>query len=127
MDVMPFYWHISSRARVVEAQAEGRVTLADWREVSAVMVGARAIAYRKLLDARKAVLEMNHEDLMQVLVMARGYHEEYRVGPLAVVLPSEQGEQWSRILGALAAADRPFRIFTREITARRWLSTLAIN
>lgn len=122
---MPFHWKISSRDQLVEAQAEGQLTLADWLDVSATMAGAKAITYRKLLDARKAVLAMSHEELLQVLVMARAYHERHQVGPLAIVLPSEQVEQWSRILGALAAADRPFRIFTSERAARRWLSTLA--
>ena len=121
---MPFYWTISSRDQLVEAQAEERVTLADWLDASAVMVGAQAIAYRKLLDARKAVLEMSHEDLMRVLVMARGYHEQHQVGPLAVVLPAGQVEEWSRILGALSAADRPFKTFTGERKARKWLSSL---
>lgn len=121
---MPFHWSISSRDQVVEAQAEGRLSAADWLDFSAIMVGANAITYRKLLDARKAVLAMSHEELMQLLVMARAYHEQYQVGPLAVVLPLEQEEQWSRILGALAAADRPFKIFTSERTARRWLSSL---
>ena len=121
---MPFYWKISSRDQLVEAQAEGRVTLADWLDALAVVAGAQAVTYRKLLDARKATLEMSHEDLMHVLVTARGYHEQHRVGPLAVILPVEQVEEWSRILGALSAADRPFKTFTGERKARNWLSSL---
>lgn len=124
---MPSYWNISSRNHLVELEAEGPLTLADWREFLATMEGAKAVAYRKLLNARTAVLEMSDQELMQVLAMARSHHEQYQAGPLAIVLPSEQIDQWSRIIGALAAADRPFRISKSERTARRWLSTLAIN
>jgi hypothetical protein len=46
------------------------------------------------------------------------------VGPLAVVVPEDKFDLIARVLGALAAADRPMRLFTDLRPARRWIDSL---
>ena len=121
---MPLFWKISSQLRLVEVEAEGRVTLADWLEATRVIEGAGAAEYKKLLDARDAVLEMTADERLRLIVEIRGYHERKKVGPLAVVTATRQPEQWAQLLGAFAVADRPLKVFSRERAARNWLKSL---
>ena len=102
---MPFHWKIDSKRQLMEIQAEGPLVLADCIQVVEVTAGAQCIPYRKLLDVRMATLEATHEEVMKLVVMLRDYHERYKVGPLAIVITSEQGSRYPQVLGALAAAD----------------------
>jgi hypothetical protein len=121
---MPFHWIINSREKLVEIQAEGPIALADCVQIAEVLKGARCLPYRKLLDARQVRLEMSHEEVMQVVVMARGFHERGPVGPMAIVTTKDRVVQSTQILGAFAAADRPLKLFTGERQARKWLASL---
>lgn len=121
---MPFFWKIDSRERLVEIRAEGTISLADCLELAEVLDGARCLSYRKLLDGSSAQLELTDEQLMQVVVMVRSYHERGKVGPLAIVMAQERGARSGRLLGAFAAADRPLKLFTSERKARKWLAAL---
>lgn len=122
---MPLTWLIDSQKQTVDLKAEGRLTVYDWLESFEVIEGARALTYRKLLDTRQAVMDMTPEDLMQVIVAARGYHTRGRVGALSVVGAERQVEQWAALLGAFAAADRPMKVFSGERRARSWLRSLS--
>ena len=121
---MPIYWTIDSRERLVDIRAEGSISLADCLEFLQVLEGAQSLPYRKLLDARLALLEMTREEAMQVVVLARAIHERGPVGPLAIVTTKDRVIQSTQLLGAVAAADRPLRLFTSERQARRWLASL---
>ena len=57
-----------------------------------------------------------------------GLHVERKdYGPLAVVLSEDQCTQMSRVLGILAAAKRPMRVFSDVDKARKWLDSPAIR
>ena len=52
---------------------------------------------------------MSDEEILSLGAQIRGYHLTGRMGPLAVIMGSGQSEAFARLLGALAAADRPMR------------------
>ncbi len=43
------------------------------------------------------------------------------MGPLAMVIPPDKGNSLDRMVGMIAAADRPMRVFRDARKARRWI------
>ncbi|MBN9541045.1 MAG: hypothetical protein BGN99_08745 [Alphaproteobacteria bacterium 65-37] len=123
---MPLHWTIDSRERLVFAVADGDVTRAEVENYLQVLEGANAMSYRKLFDASAGDTSMSPEDLLAIGVRIReGHARGGPLGPLALVLPADKTELVSRVLGILAAADRPMRVFDSLEPARRWIDGLA--
>jgi hypothetical protein len=120
---MPIYWTIDSRQELVVVTAEGDVTRGDVEEYLDVVEGSGALTYRKLYDGRAGTLAMDHEEMMAIAARFRSYHHR-PVGALAVVLLHDQAEPVARMLGILASADRPLKLFTSMLPARRWIESL---
>jgi hypothetical protein len=118
---MPLYWTIDSKKRLFTGVGEGDVTLADAMSLLDVLAAAKALSYRKLFDGRAVQSAMTGDELLAVCARIRTYHERGRVGALAMVGTPEQTEKFARLLGALAAADRPIKVFTSLRPARYWL------
>jgi len=121
---MPIYWTIDSKQQFVVVTAEGDVTRADAEEYLDAIEGGGALAYRKLYDGRAGNVVMNQEEMMTIAVRVRSYHH-HPVGALAIVLPPGRAEPVARMLGVLAAADRPLKLFASLGPARRWIDSLA--
>ena len=100
---------------------EGDVTFADAMFLLEVMAGAGALPYRKLFDGRAIRSTITGEELLALCAKIRALHEQGPVGALAMVGTSEQTLKFARLLGALAAADRPTKVFTTPRKARTWL------
>lgn len=118
---MPLYWTIDSQERLFTGVGEGEVTLADAMSLLEVLAGAKALSYRKLFDGRAVQSTMTGDELLVVCAKIRAYHEEGPVGALALVGTAEQTVRFARLLGALAAADRPIKVFKGLRQARAWL------
>jgi hypothetical protein len=118
---MPLYWTIDSRVRLFTGVGEGEVTLADAMSLLEVLAGAKALSYRKLFDGRAVQVAMTGEELLAVCFKIRSYHEQGPIGAVAMVGTAEQTVLFSRLLGALASADRPMKVFTGVRQARNWL------
>ena len=118
------HYRIDSRQRFVSVTAEGGITRADAEAYLEAVIGAGALAYRKLFDWRAGVPEMDFPEVMSVVAAARSYHDRQH-GPLAVVLSEQQrqSEALARILGVLMSARRPMRVFSSVVAARRWLDS----
>lgn len=119
---MPLYWTIDSKERLFTGVGEGEVTFDDAMSLLQALAGARALSYRKLFDGRAVQSTMTSEELLGVCAKIRSYHDQARVGPLAMVVTPEQTETFGRLLGALASADRPMRVFAGLRQARDWLN-----
>jgi hypothetical protein len=119
---MALNYFIDSRQRLVIVTAEGEITRRDAETYIEAVVGANALDYRKLFDWRAGVPAMDPEELMSIVVQARGYHERPH-GALAIVLTERQRQspQLLRLLGVLASARRPMRVFGGVRAARNWL------
>ena len=120
---MPLYWTIDSRQQLVVVTAEGDVTRADAEEYLDVIENGGALAYRKLYDGRAGNLAMSRDEMMAIAARFRSYHHR-PVGALAIVLPGNQAELVARMLGILASADRPLKLFTSVAPAQRWIDNL---
>lgn len=121
---MPLHWSFDSRTSLVVAVANGLVTRDEVETFLTSMVGAGALPWRKLFDGRRGETAMDFDDLLAIAARIRALHVQ-PVGPLAVVLPTDKRELLSRVLGALAAADRPMRIFDHLTAARHWIDGFA--
>ena len=119
---MPVEWTIDSRERLVTATGEGPVTYDEAVSLLDTIAGARALGYRKLLDARNANPTFSLDELMQLAVKVRGFHGTGSMGALAVIATPEQTVTYARLLGALAAAERPIKVFTTLRAARNWIA-----
>ena len=118
---MPLYWTIDSKERLFTGSGEGEVTFADAMALLDALAGAKALSYRKLFDGRAVKAAMTGEELLTVCFKIRSYHEQGPIGAVAMVGTPEQTVHFSRLLGALASADRPMKVFTSARQARYWL------
>ncbi len=122
---MPLYWTIDSQQRLFSAHGQGQVTLSDAMSLLEALAGAGALSYRKLFDGRSVQSAMTGEDLLAVIAKIRTYHEQGVMGAVAMVGTAEQTVVFARLLGALAAADRPIKIFGSLRQAQTWLDRQA--
>jgi hypothetical protein len=118
---MPLYWTIDSKERLFTGSGEGEVTFADAMALLDALTGAKALSYRKLFDGRAVQSPMTGEELLALCARIRAYHEQGPVGALAIVCTAEQTVAFARLLGALAAADRPIKLFPSLRQAHTWL------
>lgn len=122
---MPLHWTVDSKERLVIAIAEGAVTRVEVENYLTVMNGAGTLSYRKLFDCSRSDTVMTAEDMLAIGVQIRARHAVVgTLGPLAIVVPPDKSELISRVLGILAAADRPMRVFSETEPARRWIESL---
>lgn len=118
---MPLYWIIDSRNELVTATAEGDVSLAEAMTFLRTLSGAKVTSYRKLFDGRAGTSSMTAQEMLVMTAEIRSHHGKGKVGALAIVANPEQTEPFARVLGALALADRPMRLFDSLTRARNWL------
>lgn len=117
---MPLRWTIDSQERLVTAVADGGVERQEMERFLDDLAAAEADGYRKLFDGGHGEAAMGLDDILALGIRMRGTHSVHEPGPLAVVVPPETS-RYARVLGMLAAARRPMRIFTDPTSARAWL------
>lgn len=120
---MPLHWTIHSEFRFISVIARGEVVRPEVEELLDAMASARAMSYRKLFDALDGETDMGLHDLLGLGARMRAFHAQGPMGPLALVLPDDKADIILPLLGMLAAADRPMRIFNDHKKARRWLAS----
>ena len=131
---MGLHWFIDSRKRLIVVTAEGPITRAEIDELLDAVTGAKALGYRKLVDATAGKLAMSAVDVLAIGARVRSLHAG-SVGAVALVLPGrlpQDGEPEdaptlvARLLGILASAKRPFRLFKSVTSAGHWLESLTV-
>lgn len=120
---MPIHWTIDHDRKRILAIAQGDVTRAQFEAYLDAMAAEKALSYPKLFDGLAGDTSMGASELLAVAARIRSYHSE-PVGPVALVLPEDKTHLLLRVLGALAAAKRPLRIFRSRKSAHRWLDDL---
>ena len=106
---------------MLTAVCEGNVSLRDLEEYLDAVVVAGSMPYRKLFDGTHGDSTMTDEEMMLLGARIRAYHGDGPMGALAIVVLTEHTHGLARLFGALAAADRPIKIFREVRAARRWL------
>lgn len=119
---MPLHWTAQSTPPLVTIVADGDITRADLESLFAFVHRAGLMPWRKLFDGRNGQGVFTLEDVEAIGARIREAAGTQEVGPLAFVLPT-QGEkpELRRLLGLIAAAQRPMRLFRRVAPARRWI------
>ena len=95
--------------------------MSDAIDLLEAMAGAKAMSYRKLFDARAATPSLTPDELLSICARIRAYHEQGMMGALAIVATAEQTVVFARLLGALASAKRPIKVFDSPRQARNWI------
>lgn len=121
---MSLHWSIDPQQKLVTAVADGDVTRVEFDAFLEDMNRAGADGYRKLFDGGRGDTRMGTEDILALGARMRAMHERGPMGPLAVVVPEGHVETIGRVLGMLAAAKRPMRVFRQLGPARKWISNL---
>lgn len=129
---MALHWFIDSRKQLIIVTAEGPVSRAEIDGLLDAVTGAKALGYRKLVDATAGKFALSAVDLLAIGARVRSLHAG-PVGAVALVLPGglprdDEPEDaptlLARLLGILASAKRPFRLFKSVSSAKRWLDGL---
>ena len=117
------HWKVDSESRLFEAVCDGLVEASEIHQMLDALVGSDALGYRKFFDGSRADTNLGPLDVLSIGVRLRSMHEPgIELGPLAVVIPANKYKLLSRVLGILAAARRPMRIFDDPGKARQWLA-----
>ncbi len=117
---MTMNWKISHDDHLVEVVASGPVSLQDVERYFDAVTVAEAWSYRKLFDAVHATSAFSDDDMMMLGARISAYMSLGRVGPLAIAASDDMRDS-ARVFAALAAADRPLKIFKSVRAARKWL------
>jgi hypothetical protein len=119
---MTLHWTIDPTKKLVTATAEGGVTRAEFEAFLDAIGGAGAHGYRKLFDGAHGEPDMEPHDILALGVRMRATHAEGPIGALAAVVPGEMADELGRMLGMLAMAERPMRVFRDIGPARKWIA-----
>lgn len=117
---MPIRYTIDHARNLVEARAEGDISLADIEEFTDAIMVENAMPYRKLFDGRGAFGKYDDQDLMQLAARISAYASVERRGALAIV-PSEEYIDLAKRFINLGKSGRPARVFTDPDDALAWL------
>ena len=102
--------------------ASGIVKAAEFADMVEAALGAGAIGYAKLFDGSAPDLRITREDLLLIGANLRRLHVHAELGALAVVLAPRKHDAAARLLGILATAQRPMRLFTSRSAAEKWIA-----
>lgn len=131
---MALHWFIDSRKRLIVVTAEGPVSRADIDGLLDAVTGAKALGYRKLIDATAGKFALSALDLLTIGARVRSLHAG-PVGAVAIVLPNglprddepaDAPTLVARLIGILASAERPLRLFKNVTSARHWIDSLTV-
>jgi hypothetical protein len=120
---MALHWHIESREKLFVVIADGNVELEEAEQMLDAVVCSGATGYRKLFDGMLGETRMTASELLTLGVRIRALHAgDTPFGPVAIALPHDKRPPLMRLMGIMAAARRPLRIFNDVESAHGWLS-----
>lgn len=122
---MALHWHIESREKLFVVIADGNVELVEAEQMLNAVVCSGATGYRKLFDGMLGETGMTTSELLTLGVRIRALHAgDTPFGPVAIALPHDKRPPLMRLMGIMAAARRPLRIFNDVESAHAWLRLL---
>ena len=125
---MPLHWTIDSRLQLFVAACDGNIEPTEVNQMLDAIVGANGLVFRKRFDGTHGETKMTALEILTVGVRIRDLQNaDVEHGPLAIAVPDDKYMLLSRVLGILAAARRPMRVFKDADRARKWLDSPAIR
>lgn len=107
--------------------AEDKVVRGEIEAYLDMARAAKVSGWRKLVDARTARFVLDPQTVSELGVRLRSVDAARAIGPLAFVVPEAETPELMRLLGFLAAARRPMRVFDRLEPAHRWIMKVGID
>lgn len=107
---------------LVRVEASGRVVADEVFEHFDRLELENALAYPKLVDARRMQVGFGGEELMQFAAAISGLGAVEVLGPLAVVATSDEATAVVRRYINLSEGQRPARLFSSISKALKWLN-----
>ena len=101
--------------------AEGCVVRGEIEACLDMVRAAKVSQWRKLVDARTACFVLDSQIVSELGVRLRSADRLRAMGPLAFVVPEIGTPELMQLLGFLAAAKRPMRVFDRLGPAQKWI------
>ncbi|HTR86904.1 MAG TPA: hypothetical protein VMI56_20655 [Reyranella sp.] len=120
---MPIFYQIDTARQIVEARGEGVVLMQDIVDYLDAVVVQGALPYPKLIDARGTDFSLSDDDMMALGARVSAYAHFGPRGPIAMVVDTMAGQEFSRRFANLGGARRPIKIFRSIDDARTWLQT----
>jgi len=106
---------------LVQVEASGRVVASEVFEHINQLELENALAYPKLIDARRMQVGFSAEEVMQFAAAISGLGAVELLGPLAVGATSDKATAMARRYIHLSASQRPAKLFNSLKKAERWL------
>ena len=123
---MPITWKIRAEERLVDARADGPVTLQNIIDYLDAVVVADAQPYAKLFDAGTMELNLTDDEIMQLGARMSAYSSAFaEAGPLAFVASTLVVEGFAKRFLNVSSVRRPAKLFKTVEQARAWLATLS--
>ena len=107
---------------LVQIEVSGRVVAGDVFEQFNRLALENALAYPKLIDARRMQVGFASEELMQFAAAINGLGAVEQLGPLAVVATSDEATAVVRRYINLSEDQRPAKLFNSIGKALTWLN-----
>jgi hypothetical protein len=123
---VPITWKIRAEERLVDARADGPVTLQNIIDYLDAVVVANAQPYAKLFDAGTMELNLTDDEIMQLGARMSAYSSAFaEAGPLAFVASTLVVEGFAKRFLNVSSVRRPAKLFKTVEQARAWLATLS--
>jgi CheY-like chemotaxis protein len=107
---------------IVRIEVSGRVFAGEVFEYFNRLALENALAYPKLVDARRMQVGFGSEELMQFAAAINGLGAVEHLGPLAVVATSDEATVVVRRYINLSESQRPAKLFSSISKALKWLN-----
>jgi hypothetical protein len=120
---MPVLWTVFHSTREVLISVDGVAFLKEMKECVEGIMTPATLSYRKLVDLSKGGLALSREDIEALEAYVRKLGGSGPMGPLAIMVGSDESEQQARHFESLSVADRPLKIFRDHRSARTWLES----
>jgi hypothetical protein len=118
---MPIVFDIDRERNRIQTVAEGPITYPDVEEHISGEHGVSGLQFTELIDARRAVPKLSSGDVRQIAGLLRGLRLDFRLGPTAVLVPSDYAFGLLSMLAMFVADVCDVRPFRDEKEARMWL------
>jgi phage-related protein len=117
---MPVHWTISHAHQLVVAVATAPTTVEDVERYVSEIQAEGGLRYRKMFVAEPGST-FSLDDIKRLGVVMHQYAKQTDLGPLAIVISSDEQLAAAAEYVKAAAAGRPVAFFRGEQDAREWL------
>jgi hypothetical protein len=121
---MPIHSTFSHGKRLVITIAKGDVLPGEMFDYLDRLDKGGARPYRKIFDVTALEAPFTAESVQALAELVRERELEGPVGPVAIVVGTEQALAKAQLFAVGASVRRPIRIFREQHEARRWLDGL---